>query len=190
VLLADLADPDEVAKLASDALATTGRVDVLVNNAFEAQAYMPSADASAAEIDRVFAVNVRAPYLLVAAIAPEMVRRRHGSIINVSAAAANKAIPGIAVLSASKAALESLTRGWTVEYASSGVRVNTVSPGVVLTPANDHLREQMDAFSQSTPAKRPATMDEVAGVIAFLASPAAESVFGANIPVDGGMAIS
>lgn len=190
LLLADLADPKQVAQLALDAEEVSGGLDVLVNNAFQAQAYTPSAENSVAEIDRSFAVNVRAPCLLVAGIAPKMVRRGSGSIVNVSMAAATKAVPGIALTSASKAGLEALTRGWTVEYASAGVRVNTVSPGVVLTPANEHLGEQMEAFSESTPAGRPATADEVANVIDFLASPASSFVFGANIAIDGGMAIS
>ncbi|TFD92142.1 SDR family oxidoreductase [Cryobacterium lactosi] len=190
LLLADLADPRQVSQLALDAEAITGGLDVLVNNAFQAQSYTPSADNSAAEIDLVFAVNVRAPYLLAAGIAPRMAERGHGSIVNVSMAAARKAVPGIALTSASKAALESLTRGWTAEYASSGVRVNTVSPGVVLTPANEHLRGQMETFAQSTPSTRPATANEIADVIVFLSSPASASVFGANLAADGGMVIS
>ncbi|MFB8140878.1 SDR family NAD(P)-dependent oxidoreductase [Streptomyces parvus] len=153
---ADLSEEKEAARLAHEAEERTGGLDVLVNNAFLVQQYAPSAQSSGADLDRSVAVNVEAPLVLVAHLGPRTAERGRGSIINVSMVAANKAVPGIALTSAAKAALESPTRGWTADYAPAGVRVNTVSPGV----------------------------------IAFLASPAASFVFGANLPVDGGMSVS
>ena len=190
LILADLSEEQEAVRLAREAEERTGGVDVLVNNAFLPQQYTPSAQHSGTDLDRSFAVNVRAPFVLVRSIGPRMAERGRGSIINVSMVAASKAVPGIALTSAAKAALESLTRGWTADYAPAGVRVNTVSPGVVLTPANERLRAQMETFAQATPARRPAQPEEVADVIAFLASPASSFVFGVNLPVDGGMSIS
>ncbi|WP_411084643.1 SDR family NAD(P)-dependent oxidoreductase [Streptomyces sp. cmx-18-6] len=190
LILADLSKEKEVARLAREAEERTGGLDVLVNNAFLAQQFMSSAQSSGADLDRSVAVNVKAPFVLVGMIGPKMAERGRGAIINVSMVAANKAVPGIALTSATKAALESLTRGWTVDYGPAGVRVNTVSPGVILTPANEQLREQMEAFTQATPARRPAQPEEVADVIVFLASPASSFVFGVNLPVDGGMSIS
>ena len=190
LVLADLAEEAEVLRLAGEAEERTGGLDVLVNNAFLAQQYAPSAQSSGTDLDRSIAVNVRAPFVLVGSIGPRMAERGRGSIVNVSMVAASKAVRGIALTSAAKAALESLTRGWTADYAPAGVRVNTVSPGVVLTPANEHLAEQMTTFAQATPARRPAQPEEVADVIAFLASPASSFVFGVNLPVDGGMSIS
>jgi NAD(P)-dependent dehydrogenase (short-subunit alcohol dehydrogenase family) len=187
LLLADLEDVEQVRRLAERAVAVTGGVDVLVNNAFEPGVYAPSADTSIEDFERRVAINVRAPFLLTTALAPAMAERGDGAVINVSMAAASKGVPGIALTSATKAALEALTRSWAAEYGPRGVRVNTVSPGVVLTPANAHLLEQMHAFASGTPAQRPAEAAEAAAVIAFLASPAASFVQGTNVAVDGGM---
>ncbi|MEV4642009.1 SDR family oxidoreductase [Actinoplanes sp. NPDC049548] len=187
VLLADLYEVDQVRQLAARAAAVTGGVDVLVNNAFEPGVYAASADTSVEDFERRIAINVRAPFLLTTALVPAMAARGEGAVVNVSMAAAGKGIPGIALTSATKAALEALTRSWAAEYGPQGVRVNTVSPGVVLTPANAHLLDQMHAFAAATPAQRPADVTEVASVIAFLASPQASFVIGANVAVDGGM---
>ncbi|WP_433190456.1 SDR family NAD(P)-dependent oxidoreductase [Actinoallomurus sp. CA-150999] len=187
LLLADLADVAQIRELADRAASVNGGVDVLVNNAFDAGSYTASADTTVADFDLRVAVNLRAPYFLTAALAPAMASRGEGAVINVTMAAASKGVPGIALTSATKAALESLTRTWAAEYGPQGVRVNTVSPGVVLTPANAGMRDQMHAFAATTPAQRPAEPEEIAAVIAFLASPAASFVHGANLAADGGM---
>ncbi|MFD0138521.1 SDR family oxidoreductase [Streptomyces sp. NPDC127159] len=146
-----------------------------------------TADTTIADFDLRVAVNLRAPYFLTAALAPAMASCGEGTVINVTMAAASKGVAGIALTSATKAALESLTRTWAAEYGPQGVRVNTVAPGVVLTPANAGMRDQMQAFAATTPAQRPAEPEEIAAVIAFLASPAASFVHGANLAIDGGM---
>ncbi|MFD8507990.1 SDR family oxidoreductase [Streptomyces sp. NPDC059687] len=146
-----------------------------------------TADTTIADFDLRVAVNLRAPYFLTAALAPTMASRGEGTVINVTMAAASKGVAGIALTSAIKAALESLTRTWAAEYGPQGVRVNTVAPGVVLTPANAGMSDQMQAFAATTPAQRPAEPEEIAAVIAFLASPAASFVHGANLAIDGGM---
>ncbi|MFE5211974.1 SDR family NAD(P)-dependent oxidoreductase [Streptomyces sp. NPDC056600] len=187
LLLADLSDTAQIQELAERATTVHGRVDVLVNNAFDPGSYSATADTTLADFDLRVAVNLRAPYFLTAALAPAMASRGEGAVINVTMAAASKGVAGIALTSATKAALESLTRTWTAEYGPQGVRVNTVAPGVVLTPANAGMRDQMKAFAATTPAQRPAEPEEIAAAIAFLASPAASFVHGANLAVDGGM---
>jgi NAD(P)-dependent dehydrogenase (short-subunit alcohol dehydrogenase family) len=121
---ADLESPDDVRALAERAAG----VDILVNNAgvFPVGA---THELSEATFDETFAVNVKAPFLLTAAIAPKMVARGGGTIINVTTMAAEFGMPGLSAYGASKAALALLTKAWAAEYGPKAVRVNAVSPG-------------------------------------------------------------
>jgi NAD(P)-dependent dehydrogenase (short-subunit alcohol dehydrogenase family) len=120
-IAADLSDSADITRLASDA----GDIGVLVNNA-GFSLFGPTADIAAERFDALFASNVRAPFLLVAAVGPAMVRRGAGSIVNVSSMAGRIGLDGAAAYGASKAALESMTRAWAVEF-SPTVRVNAVA---------------------------------------------------------------
>jgi NAD(P)-dependent dehydrogenase (short-subunit alcohol dehydrogenase family) len=122
----------------------------------------------------------------VGEIAPAMAGRGKGSIINVSTMAAEMGVPGMAVYGASKAALNLLTQSWAAEYGPSGVRVNAVSPGTVRTPSVEVLGEVLDQIGAQSPAGYVAQPEEIAAVIAFLASDAASYVQGAVLNVDGG----
>ena len=114
------------------AAAEAGDVDILVNNAALATSAL-TVEQNLAELDAAFAVNVRGAYLLVQLLAPAMLRKGQGSIVNISTMIASNALPGRSVYAASKAAVEALTRTWAVEFSPSGVRVNTVAPGPVGT---------------------------------------------------------
>ena len=125
---ADLSDLESVTSLVQQA----GIVDILVNNAASFPAAL-TVDQELALFEKTFNTNVRGTHLLAAALAPGMLDRGHGSIINVTTMAASKGIPGAGAYSASKAAVESLTRTWAAEFGSRGIRVNSVAPGPTKT---------------------------------------------------------
>ena len=129
-IAADLGDPAQLADLVEQA----GAVDILVNNAGITW-YGPTADLDVATLDRLFAANVRAPYFLVAALAPKMAARGSGCIINVASMAGQIGLAGGAAYGATKATLAAMTRAWAAEFSPSGVRVNAIAAGPVLTPA-------------------------------------------------------
>jgi NAD(P)-dependent dehydrogenase (short-subunit alcohol dehydrogenase family) len=180
---ADLTDLDSLRGLAEQA----GNVDILVNNAAVFPGG-PTVSQDAETFDAVLAANIRAPYFLTAALAPAMIARGSGSIVNISSMVARIGMPGMSVYSATKAALESLTRTWAAEFSPAGVRVNTVAPGptrtdMVLATVGE---EGADQFAKTTVLGRMATPREIAEVILFLASDRAAYLTGATIAADGG----
>ena len=178
---ADLGEPAEALRLAEE----VGDVDILVNNAGFAW-FGPSAKLAVNTLDRLFGANVQAPYLLVSVLAPKMVARGGGVIINVASRAGTVGQPDTAAYGATKAALASLARSWAAEYGPAGIRVNAISPGPVYTNAAD--RELFDASAETTLLGRAAEPQEIADLIGFLASPRAAYITGTNIAVDGGRA--
>jgi NAD(P)-dependent dehydrogenase (short-subunit alcohol dehydrogenase family) len=176
---ADLSDPAGIGHLADEA----GDVDVLVNNA-GFSVFGATSDLPVERFDALFASNVRAPYYLVAALAPAMASRGKGSIINVSSMAAQIGLPSGAAYGATKAAVEAMTRAWAAEFSPSGVRVNAIAAGPVYSEGA--APERTAALGETTPLKRAAGPGEIAAVVAFLASPQASYITGATINADGG----
>jgi NAD(P)-dependent dehydrogenase (short-subunit alcohol dehydrogenase family) len=190
VLLADLVEPGAPANVARRALEALGQVDVLVNNAAFA-ARLPTVDTDSATIDKILAVNVRAPLLLIAALLPSMSEHRRGSIINLSSVSAVIGTPKRAAYAASKGAIDAATRSLAVELGPLGIRVNSVAPGVVdtaLWASNKKVPGVPEAIVAQTPLRRWAEPEDVADVIVFLASDASRFVTGETISADGGMA--
>lgn len=141
---------------------------------------------SEAAFDEAFAVNVKAPFLLTAAIAPKMVARGGGAIIDVTTMVAEFGMAGLSAYGASKAAVALLAKAWAAEYGPKGVRVNAVSPGLTTTPGTDAMGEGFGAIVSTIPLGRAADPQEIAETIVFLASGRASYVNGAMIHVDGG----
>ena len=179
-LAADLGDAADVQRLARDA----GEVDVLVNNA-GMSAFAPTAELGAETFDKLFAGNVRAPFLLVAALAPGMAMRGRGTVISVSSMAATLGMSGGAAYGATKASLEAMTRAWAAEFSPSGVRVNALAPGPVYTPTPSGPAF-IKALGETTPMHRASQPEEIAEVVAFLASSRASYITGTTIATDGG----
>jgi NAD(P)-dependent dehydrogenase (short-subunit alcohol dehydrogenase family) len=183
---ADLQDAASAQTLAHEALAVTGAVHILVNNA-GVYPFATTEDTKEETFDTVYNVNVKAPLFLVAALVPAMVERGSGVIINVTSAIAQKGVPGATAYLSSKAALDELTRIWAVEYGAAGVRVNTVAVGIVETEGlQAELGDDRTAFLAITPSGRVGRPTEVAQVIAFAASDDASLVHGAYLAADGG----
>ena len=176
---ADLTDPSAITRLA----AAAGEVEVLVNNAGFSW-FGPTAELSPERFDALFASNVRAPYLLVAALAPGMAARGSGSIINVSSMAGRIGLPAAAAYGATKGALESMTRAWAAEFSPAGVRVNAIAPGPVYT--DGAASERTTALGATTPMGRAAQPDDITGLVSFLASAKSGYVTGAVLAADGG----
>jgi len=176
---ADLSDPAEL----GDFVKEVGSVDILVNNAGFSW-FGPTADLDVATFDRLFAANVRAPYFLVAALAPKMAARGSGSIINVASMAGQIGLAGGAAYGATKATLASMTRSWAAEFSPAGVRVNAVAAGPVFTSGASP--DRTEALGATTLLARGAQPGEIAEVIAFLASPKASYITGAVVAADGG----
>jgi NAD(P)-dependent dehydrogenase (short-subunit alcohol dehydrogenase family) len=178
---ADLESADDVRALAERG----ADVDILVNNA----GIFPvgiTHEFPEAMFDKAFDVNVKAPFLLTAAIAPKMVARGSGAIINVTTMVAEFGMAGLSVYGASKAALALLTKAWAAEYGPKGVRVNSVAPGPTITPGTEAMGDGFAAVVSTIPLGRAADPIEIAETIVFLASGRASYVNGAMINVDGG----
>ncbi|MFG2363849.1 SDR family NAD(P)-dependent oxidoreductase [Streptomyces mirabilis] len=182
-LQADLRDPESVRRLVEEA----SDVDVLVNNA-GAFPFASTAEQGLDAFQQLFETNVQGPFFLTAALAQKMAARGGGSIVNVTTIAAQRGIPGTAAYGSTKAAVESLTRTWAVEFGGLGVRVNAVAPGHTRTQNVSSLigEESFERIGAEVPLGRLAAPEEIAEAILFLASPRASYVTGTVLTVDGG----
>lgn len=178
---ADLSDADDVRRLAAEA----GPVDILINNA-GVYKFGATADTDDALFDEHVNINLRAPYILVQQLVPGMAERGSGVVVNLSTVAA--AVPARmgGIYGATKAGVELLTRAWADEFGRSGVRVNAVQAGPTETPGTAVTPGLTDGLGALTALGRAAQADEIANVIAFLASPAAGYVNGAIVQANGG----
>ncbi|HEY1640624.1 MAG TPA: SDR family oxidoreductase [Streptosporangiaceae bacterium] len=179
---------------ASQALATAatkrlgGRLDILVNNA----GIFPAATTLTADsdmFDRVYAVNVKAPFFLTRAVAPAMIAAGGGVIINLGSWVARLSVPSGALYASTKGAMETLTRAWAAEFGPRGIRVNAVAPGVIADPDQYPDGEHPARMMMSgTPAGQAGHPGAIAAAAVYLASDDATFVHGTVLDVDGGRA--
>ena len=185
-IAAQLDDEASARALARNATALgDGHVDILVNNA-GIFPFGPTDAVTGADFDQVYGLNVKAPFFLVAELAPAMAARGHGAIVNVTTMVAEYGAPQMALYGSSKAALGLLTKSWAAEYGPSGVRVNAVSPGPTRTAGTAPMGDALDQLASQAPSGRPGRPEEVADAITFLAADTASWIHGAILPVDGG----
>jgi NAD(P)-dependent dehydrogenase (short-subunit alcohol dehydrogenase family) len=182
----ELRDASSACQVARSAVELgNGHVDILINNA-GVYPFGPTHETTEESFDKVYSLNVKVPYFLVAELAPLMAKRGKGAIVNLSTMVADYGASGMSLYGSSKAAINLLTKAWTAEYGPSGVRVNAVSPGPTRTEGTDAMGEGLERLAAEAPAGRPATADEIAEAIVFLATDRASFVQGAKLAVDGG----
>lgn len=188
---ADLSKEEDTKSLVESTLAQFGRIDILVNNAGVLE--MGNIENTSLEqYDRVMNVNVRAIYHLTMLAVPHLIKTK-GNIVNVSSVNGQRSFPGVLSYCVSKSAVDQLTRCVALELAEKGVRVNAVSPGVIITELQKRggLNEEayakfLERSKQTHAMGRPGEAEEVAKAIAFLASDEASFSTGVTLPIDGG----
>ena len=187
---ADVRNEDEVRSLVDQAIARFGRLDIAVNNAGTEGLRGPVTDQTAESYAATFDSNVLGVLLSMKHELRVMLPQGSGSIVNISSAYGSVGVAGASVYVASKHAVEGLTKSAALEVAGTGVRVNVVAPGTTDTGMLSRFTntaENKAALVSTVPFKRLATPEEIAHVIAFVASAHASYMTGASIPVDGGM---
>jgi NAD(P)-dependent dehydrogenase (short-subunit alcohol dehydrogenase family) len=187
-IAADLAKVEDAKRAAAEALVAFGTIDILVNNA-GVTTIKSIIDTPVEDWDWVNAVNLRAPFLLAQALAPNMIKQRAGKIINISSQSGVVALVDHSAYGASKGGLNMLTKVMTIEWARHNIQCNTICPTVILTPMGEMVwgdPAKGDPMKAKIPANRFGQTVEVADVVLFLASSASAMINGQDILVDGG----
>lgn len=187
----DVSREEDVVAAVASVIARFGRIDILVNNAayFAAVPIVPHTELAVEDWDRIMAVNVRGPFLMVKHVTPHMSNAGYGKIVNIGSATANKGIPNLLGYVSSKAAMLGFTRTLSREVGGSGICVNTLSPGLIesesLLENPVHLAFQ-DRVIATRALQRVSVPDDLVGALVFLASPASDFMTGQTVVVDGG----
>lgn len=187
---ADLSSRRECRRLVRDVLARLGRIDALVNNAGSLIGRRSLEEVDEEFWDRVMDLNLASVLWMTQAAAADMRPRRSGAVVNLgSIAGHNGGGPGAVLYATAKAGVTAMTKGLAKELVADGIRVNAVNPGVILTPFHERFssEERMRDMVSQIPQGRAGRADEVAGIIAFLASDAASHIVGESVEVNGGM---
>lgn len=185
----DVVDDADVRRVVAETLSKTGRIDVLVNNAGIAGKAAPVWEQSDEDWTSVIAVNLTGVFQCCRAVAGHMVERNYGRIVNIASLAGKEGNPNMTAYSASKAGVIAMSKSIAKETASYNICCNAVSPTVIRTPILDQLTpEQVEYMTSRIPRGRTGTVEEVAAVVHFLASPDCSFVTGQCYDVSGGRA--
>jgi len=185
----DVSDPASVDAALKHALKELGKIDVLVNNAGIAGQNVPTVEYPIQEWERVLRVNLSGPFLCCRAVAPHMVNARYGRIVNIASVAGKEGNPNAVAYSASKAGVISLTKSLGKELAQTGVLVNCVTPAAAKTAIFEQMTESHIQYMLSKiPMNRFGEVEEVAEMVAWLASPLCTFATGAAFDLSGGRA--
>lgn len=191
-VVADLAGPSAPDEVVAEVVGQFGRLDVVVNNAAVIRTG-PLDDVTPALFDQHYAVNVRAPLLLVKAALPWLRKSPDAAIVNVSSSVGSIIKSANMLYGSTKAALEYLTRAWAYELADDGVRVNCVAPGPVDTPIHatysDDLARTYADLARRVPLQRMGHVDDLVAWICFLVAPETSWTTGNVVHVDGGQVL-
>ena len=182
-LCCDVSSEDQVQTAIGDAVAHLGGLHVLVNNA-GINSYADATTMTEADWDRVFAVDLKAAWLCAKHALPALVASGHGAIVNISSIHANLTIPGMFPYGAAKAGLLGLTRSLALDYGPQNVRVNAVCPGYVELQDDASVEGRIVELQ---PLRRIGEPEEVASLVAYLASDEASYISGATLAIDGGL---
>ena len=187
---ADVTKNEEIYRMINEVENNLGTIDILVNNAGSLVERLRTAELTEERWDEVFALNVKSAFFCAKAVIPKMLEKGGGAIVNVTSIAGSKGgAMGSIHYSSAKGAMTTMTKGLAKEFASQGIQINAVSPGVIDTPFHETFStpEAMKNFANIIPIGRVGKSEEVAKVIAFLASDAASYLCGETIDVNGGM---
>jgi glucose 1-dehydrogenase len=190
VLQGDVSKLDDIHSLIEQGWSAFGSVDILVNNA-GMEKKTDFWDVTESDYDRILGVNLKGTFFLTQALVKRLQQaKRPGRIINISSVHEDMAFPGFSTYCVSKGGMRMLMRNLAVELAPFGITVNNVAPGAIATPINKSLLEdkpKLNALLANIPSGRLGTPEDVANLVAFLASDEAAYINGATILVDGGL---
>ncbi len=193
-VVTDVTDASQVEALVETTVDAFGTVDILVNNAGAAP-FLSTVDQIRLEgFEKYFRLNFMSAVYCLKAVAPVLLPKASGSVLNVASVAGIIASPGLTYYSGAKAAMINLTKTVAREWAASGIRVNALAPGWVETEMNERPRQEAPEFVRSTTAAIPlgrwGQPEEIAAAALFLCSPAASFITGAVLVIDGGQTVS